>query len=117
MGRYCNQIDTTINFFHLTKDDFAGNFFVQNALAMPISQIGELVKKLTSDFKAIHSKIPWRAIAGMRDHLTHNYANMDIDVTWEALTVDIPALSTYCKAILIENDLDLPEIEEIRLHE
>ena len=47
--RYCNQIDTTIDFFHLTKDDFADNFFVQNALAMPISQIGELVKKLTSE--------------------------------------------------------------------
>ena len=115
--RYCNQIDTTIGFFHLTKDDFANNFFMQNALAMPISQIGELVKKLTSDFRTIHSKIPWRAIAGMRDHLTHNYTNMDIDVTWEALTVDIPALNTYCKKILIENNLDLPEIEEIHLYE
>ena len=45
------------------------------------------------------------------------YTNMDIDVTLEALTVDIPALNIYCKDILIENNLDLPEIEEIHLHE
>ena len=43
--RYCNQIDTTKKFFNLDKADFENNFFMQNALVMPIAQIGELVKK------------------------------------------------------------------------
>lgn len=113
--RYCNQIDTTKKFFNLDKADFENNFFMQNALAMPIAQIGELVKKLSVEFKENNPKILWREIAGMRDHLTHNYTNMDIDVTWEAILVDIPELGKYCEAILLENNIDLPEVETINL--
>lgn len=57
--RYCNQIETTKKFFNLDKADFENNFFMQNALAMPIAQIGELVKKLSVEFKENNPKILW----------------------------------------------------------
>ena len=43
--KYCNQIDTTVKELNVTKNKFEENFIFQNALSMPILQIGELVKR------------------------------------------------------------------------
>ena len=111
--RYCNQVEITIVKFEIDKSTFKTNFLFRNAISMPILQIGELVKKLSDDFRLENASVPWRAIAGMRDHLAHNYVEMDIDVAWEAVCDDIPQLKEYCRKILAARGVPIPEPEKL----
>jgi uncharacterized protein with HEPN domain len=56
--------------------------------------IGEAVKRLSLEFRARHSGIPWSDIAGMRDHLIHGYDIVDLEEVWKTVTVDVPDLLT-----------------------
>lgn len=111
--RYCDQIDTTIKVYKVTKEKFHDNFVLQNAISMPLLQIGELTKKLSPGFRENNNEIPWKAWAGIRDRFAHNYDNMDKDVIWDTALNDIPKLNDYCKAILTENAIPLPDKEEL----
>ena len=58
--------------------------------------IGEAVKKLPPEFVAREPSIPWRAIAGFRDVLSHAYFDTDASVVWNSATVHLPALLEAC---------------------
>ena len=77
---YCNQIRQTHEFFHDDQDLFFNEqegFVYRNSVAMPILQIGELVKGLSADYLRENKAIPWRAIMGMRDIFAHHYGSAD----------------------------------------
>lgn len=54
--------------------------------------IGEAVKRLSSETRATFDQIAWRQMAGMRDVLVHHYDKVDLDIVWEAASVDAPRL-------------------------
>ncbi len=43
MIRYCDEISQTVDTFGNSKDTFASNFIYQNAVALCVLQIGELI--------------------------------------------------------------------------
>ena len=53
--------------------------------------IGEMAKKLSNQTK-MSLKLPWREIAGFRDRAIHDYYEMDLDIIWDTVQEDIPAL-------------------------
>lgn len=96
--RYCSEIEQTHESFSSKKElffDRQNGFIYRNSIAMPILQIGELVKNLSDEFKSSHSDIPWRDIARMRDYFAHRYGAMDYDMTWNTSIEDVPALKHY----------------------
>jgi len=50
--QYADEISETISRFNLTQDSFTEDFVARNAISMCILQIGELVGKLSDEFKA-----------------------------------------------------------------
>ena len=71
---------------------FATDEKTQAAVLHELTIIGEAVKRLSSDFREAHPRIPWRLIAGMRDRLIHQYDAVDLDEVWKTVTTDLPAL-------------------------
>ncbi|MCI9000821.1 MAG: DUF86 domain-containing protein [Clostridia bacterium] len=65
--KHCNIIEDTEEHFGNDYEKFEENTIYQNAILTPVTQIGELVKRLPDDFRKKHTEIPWRNIAGMRD--------------------------------------------------
>ena len=95
MLKYCREIDDALMFFGDDEALFMKSAVFRNAVCMPIQQIGELAKHLSSAFIEAHPQIPWRQIKGMRDWFAHQYMSMDNDVMWSVATDDIPPLKAF----------------------
>ena len=91
--QYADEINETICRFNLTQESFTEDFVVRNAISMCILQIGELVGKLSDEFKIANNAMPWREIKAMRNIAAHNYGEIDIDILCETATCDIPELA------------------------
>ena len=76
----------------MAREDFAADAKTQSAVLYPIAILGEAVKRLFPDFREQHAQIDWRAIAGMRDKLIHDYANVDVNRVWFTIRNSIPEL-------------------------
>lgn len=99
---YCVQIEQTVARFGNDYALFAEDPIYRNAAALCILQIGELVGKLTEEFRAAHPGVPWRQIKAMRNIVAHSYGSVDPETSWEIVSCDIPVLKQYCCEILEE---------------
>ena len=97
---YCQQIEQTVERFGNDAVIFQNDSIYRNAAALCILQIGELVGKLTDDFREQHPGVPWRQIKAMRNIVAHSYGTVDPETTWEIITHDIPTLKEYCEAVI-----------------
>ncbi|MEK6824649.1 MAG: DUF86 domain-containing protein [Nanoarchaeota archaeon] len=76
----------------VTEDKLAQNQKTQYAIVRAIEIIGEAVKNLPKEFTEEHAEIPWKDIVGMRDKIIHQYFDIDLDIVWQVMTVDLPDL-------------------------
>ncbi len=83
----------------MARFQFDKNELVQDAVIRNIEIIGEASTRVSDDFRASHSEIPWREMAGMRDKLIHDYMGVDLDVVWRTIEIDIPELHRLLKKI------------------
>jgi uncharacterized protein with HEPN domain len=74
------------------KNTFMKSALKQDAVIRRIEIIGEATKHLPKEIKDKYPGIPWQKIAGMRDMLIHEYFGVDLDLTWNVATQDIPRL-------------------------
>ena len=100
--KHCNIIDETKKHFGNEYKDFENNNMYQNAILTPVTQIGELVKKLPDDFRRQYPEIPWRNIAGMRDIIVHNYETIDKLILWNVADKETDKIKEFCKKLLKE---------------
>lgn len=84
----------------LTKEEFKGNKDKKDAAIRRIEVIGEAVKNTSQDLKKKHPEVEWKKIAGSRDVMIHSYFNVDLDIVWEIIRKDLPALKKQIKQIL-----------------
>jgi uncharacterized protein with HEPN domain len=59
-------------------------------------------KRLSAEFRDQHANIPWKAIAGMRDILAHQYDRVNLITLWDAIHTDIPELLALLHPLLPE---------------
>ncbi len=76
----------------LSKNDFLQDETLKRAFVRSIEIIGEAVKKVPADIKNKYAHFEWRAMAGMRDKLIHDYFGIDYDIVWDVVTNKIPVL-------------------------
>lgn len=100
--KHCDIINDTKSFFGDSYLEFENNNIYQNAILTPVTQIGELVKKLSTDFREKYNKIPWKNIAGMRDIVVHNYETIDKSILWNVADEETDKIKKFCKEILNE---------------
>lgn len=65
---------------------------LQNAVLRWFEVIGEASRGLTDQFRREHQQVPWREISDMRNRVTHGYFDIDLDVVWNTIVNDLPAL-------------------------
>ncbi|HRZ41343.1 MAG TPA: DUF86 domain-containing protein [Bacteroidales bacterium] len=76
----------------ISRSDFNQSTLIQDAIIRNFEIIGEATKKISKSFTQSHPEIPWSSMAGMRDKLIHDYLDVDLDVVWKSVEIDIPLL-------------------------
>ena len=70
-------------------EDMKADMMCYHAVVYNIMIIGEAANMLTFDFREAHSDLKWRQITNMRNFLIHGYHNVEQDLVWEAISVDL----------------------------
>lgn len=81
-------------------NELSQNLEKQDAILRRITIIGEATKRLSKEFRNQHPSIPWKAIAGMRDVITHDYDEVDLDEIWTVINEDLPKLFNYIQTLV-----------------
>ncbi|MBZ5579302.1 MAG: DUF86 domain-containing protein [Acidobacteriia bacterium] len=78
---------------------FLADAKTQSAVLHQLLVIGEAVKRLSPEFRAVHAEVPWRLIAGTRDKLIHFYEGVDLDEIWGMVDSDLPDLIRWMEPL------------------
>lgn len=71
-----------------------------DAVLMQLVNIGEMVNRLSEDFREGHSNFPWQEAVGMRNQIAHGYFDIDVKEVWKTATKDLPILKEQIKKLL-----------------
>ncbi len=82
------------------REPFFADAKTQDAILRKLEIIGEAVKHLSEETKSRAPGIPWRAISGLRDKLTHEYFGVNLGLVWEVVERDLPPLRSTVEALL-----------------
>ena len=102
---YLRHILAEADYLLATSEDltfyaFMADETLQRAFVRSLEIIGEAAKKVPDNFRGEHPDIEWRAMAGIRDRLIHDYFGVDYEIVWDAVQNRIPELRRQIATIL-----------------
>ncbi|WP_448570202.1 HepT-like ribonuclease domain-containing protein [Trichothermofontia sp.] len=74
------------------RQAFEESELIQAWFTQNLQVIGEASRALSSDLRDRNPEIPWIQIIGMRNILTHNYFEVDLDIVWAVIEQDLQDL-------------------------
>ena len=80
-----------------------GRVMAFNACVMRLQVIGEHVGKLLKEQNNLlenYTEIPWQAIYGMRNIISHEYSNIDETIVVSVINDDLPKLKAVVNELL-----------------
>ncbi|MFQ3612992.1 MAG: DUF86 domain-containing protein [Cyanobacteriota bacterium] len=82
------------------RADLDTNEMLMLAVVRLVEIFGGAAKNITQDLKAQTPEILWRQISGTRDRLSHAYFDVNLDIVWDIVKRDLPALVTHIEKLL-----------------
>lgn len=85
----------------LSRDEFLASGMAQDATLRQLQVMAESTQRLSTDLKAKHPEVDWRALAGLRNVLVHDYLGIDMERVYRDIHANLPALKSA-----VESEID-----------
>jgi uncharacterized protein with HEPN domain len=82
------------------REGFFGDPKTQDAVVRNLEIVGEAAKRLSESVRALAPEVPWKAIAGMRDKLVHDYFGLNLEIVWQTVEREAPGLRRRIEEML-----------------
>ena len=76
----------------MSFDSFSNDQKSIDAVVRNLEIIGEAANRLPDDFKEKHSSVEWHKVVGLRNRIIHEYFGIDLQIIWQIVHSDLPAL-------------------------
>lgn len=83
-----------------TRADLDSDRMLLFAVVRAIEIVGEAANHVTDESRARLTALPWHAMVGMRNRITHTYFQIDTETVWKTATEELPALRGVIQVIL-----------------
>ena len=80
--------------------EFLDNAMRQDAVLRNLHTLAESTTHLSDATRTAHPEIAWRAVAGLRNVIVHDYLGVDLDRIWTIVEDDLPQLKAAVTALL-----------------
>jgi uncharacterized protein with HEPN domain len=91
--RIRHMLDAINKALHFMKDksreDLSNDELLSLALVRLLEVLGEAAAKVSADVTDKYPAIPWHEIIGTRNRLIHGYDDVNLDILWQIVSVDL----------------------------
>lgn len=87
------------------REDLDRDRMLVLCLVKSVEIMGEAAAKVSDSFRRQHPALPWREMVAMRNRLIHGYFDINLDIVWQTVTVELPPLVTKLDGLLSEKPL------------
>lgn len=84
----------------ITENKFMLNKEKQKAVCLSFQNIGEYVKNISKELKALYNDVEWVEIYGFRNIVAHEYSKIKMSQVWQMVQEDLPHLRADVEKIL-----------------
>ena len=104
IGHNITAIEKIENYTGEGKEQFYSSELIQDAVMRNLEIVGEassIIKRNYPDMVSSNSEIPFRSATEMRNVLSHEYFNVDVDILWNTISTDLRGLKIQLQELLI----------------
>ena len=97
-------IDRIQSYTSVGEAEFFSSNLVQDAVLRNLQTLSESTMRLSDSLESTKQSVPWTSIAGFRNVVAHGYLDIDLNLTWDIVTRDIPVLKIAIQEIMNSYD-------------
>ncbi|ANV84273.1 hypothetical protein AWQ21_07680 [Picosynechococcus sp. PCC 7003] len=98
MYEACRQIEKFTQ--GLTWEEYRQNELVQSATERQLEILGEAARRVSVEFQKSHPGIPWSALIGQRNVISHQYEKVSHKRIWLTTQKSLPPLMADLKKLI-----------------
>ncbi len=88
------------------REDFLSSHMAHDATLRNLQTMAESTQRLSAPLKEQHPTVDWRALAGFRNVLVHDYLGIDLELVYQSVQEHMPKLKAAAQALLDELNAD-----------
>lgn len=85
----------------LSFSTFESSYDMQDKVLRRLEIVAEAAKKLPEEIRTQNADIPWKSIIGLRNIITHEYDEVNLEEVWTIVTEHLPETKKQIEAIRI----------------
>lgn len=80
-----------------SKTEFVDNIQLQDSVIRRLLVLAEAARRISDQTRQTLPNISWQEINGMRNRLVHEYNDVNLNIIWDVIKTEIPALIAELK--------------------